>query len=344
MILDQHGTRTMNAAYATTATQVNSGTYLVGSTTQTFAGGLTVSGGGTLSLPTSGGAVAIANTKTLTVDGTLSASSASATIQVSSSGTYAFKVGSTSTARPTINVTGLAVKNTDANGMWINTVSGSSTTFTHFDGIAFNNGATSAGAQYLQVSQGSLYLTANALSFGAGETGTLPTYAVKLTGNGTGDGFETRLILAGATCASAKTDSTTTLCQTSWKSDDDAPDSDGTGNTLATNGAVVQFIRLAPNDTAGTIEGFPVAAFDWNTFAYYSTYVTFHDVSGTVDRVYVRDATGAAKYSWSSASGENIVGTPRYVTSGTPTTSTSRLTAPPRTRGRSTGCWTMGLR
>jgi hypothetical protein len=315
VILDS-STRTMNAAYATTAAQVNSGTYLVGSNTQTFAGGLTVSGGGTLRLPTSGGAVAIADTKTLTVDGTLSASSAGATIQVSSSGTsYTFKVGSTSTARPTLDITGLTVRNTDTNGMWINTVSGSSTTFTHFDGIAFNNAVTAA-SQYLQVSQSSLYLTANALSFGAGETGTLPTVAVKLTGDGIGDTFETRIVLAAATCASAKTDSTTTLCDTTWKSDDDA-DRDGVGNMAGPNGgAVVQFARSAPNDTAGTIEGFPVAAFDWNTFAYYSTYVTFHDVSGTVDRVYVRDQAGAAKYSWDTASGETIVGTPRYVTSG----------------------------
>jgi hypothetical protein len=315
VILDA-STRTMAASYAAAAAQINTGTYLVGSNTQTFAGGLTVSGGGTLSLASSGGVVAIGNGKTLTVDGTVSAASSGATIRVDSSGTYSFKVGSSATARPTLNITGLTVRNTDDNGMWINTVSGSSTTFTHFDGIAFNNGGTGAASQYLQVSASSLYLTANALSFGAGETGTLPTVAVKLTGNGTADTFDTRMVLAAATCATAKTDATTTLCVTSWKSDDDA-DGDGAGNTAGPNGgAVVQFARSAPNDTAGSIEGFPVAAFDWNTFAYYGTYVTFHDASGTVDRVYVRSQTGAARYSWDTASGETIVGVPRAVTSG----------------------------
>ena len=45
------------------------------------------------------------------------------------------------------------------------------------------------------------------------------------------------------------------------------------------------------------MEGFPTAAFDWNTFTYYSTYVAFHDVSGTVDRV-TCGARRAAEYFW----------------------------------------------
>ena len=85
-------------------------------------------------------------------------------------------------------------------------------------------------------------------------------------------------MFGGATCASARPTATATAARSRRATT--TPDSDGIGNTPATNGAVVQFIRRAPNDTAGTIEGFPVAAFDWNTFAYYSTYVTFHDVSG----------------------------------------------------------------
>jgi hypothetical protein len=80
---------------------------------------------------------------------------------------------------------------------------------------------------------------------------------------------------------------------------------------------VVQFVRGAGTDTAGTVEGVPTAAFDWNTVAYYSTYVAFHDVSGTVDRVYVRTQTGGAEYSWDTPSGEEVVGTPRWNTTGT---------------------------
>src|SRR4029079_1380164 len=38
--------------------------------------------------------------------------------------------------------------------------------------------------------------------------------------------------------------------------------------------------------------------------------------SGTADRIYVRDQTGTAKYSWDTPSGETIVGTPRWNTTG----------------------------
>src|SRR6185436_7376293 len=114
---------------------------------------------------------------------------------------------------------------------------------------------------------------------------------------------------------------TSGYCQDAWASDDDA-DNNGIGDTPASNAAVVQYMRNISTDTAGSIEGLPSAAFDWNTFAYYSTYVAFHDASGSADRVYVRDQTGAAKnndanYKWDTPSGETIVGTPRWNTIGT---------------------------
>ena len=127
-----------------TTSLINCGTYTASSAAQTFAGGLTVQPSGTLTLASSTSSVQLGSGQTLTIDGTLTASTG-ATIKNNGSGSYAFKVGSTSTARPTLDLTGLAVKNTDANGMWINAVSGASTTFTHFDTIAFNNGATGAG-------------------------------------------------------------------------------------------------------------------------------------------------------------------------------------------------------
>ncbi|HEY0713016.1 MAG TPA: hypothetical protein VGF45_10105, partial [Polyangia bacterium] len=119
---------------------------------------------------------------------------------------------------------------------------------------------------------------------------------------------ETRAIFGGATCATGVT------CE-SYDADDDSGD-DGVGDTTATNGAVVQWIETAATDTAGTIEGFPTAAFNWNTFAYYATYVAYHDTSGTADTVYVRSSTGTASYSWSTSSGEDIIGTPRWDYSG----------------------------
>jgi hypothetical protein len=136
---------------------------------------------------------------------------------------------------------------------------------------------------------------------------------VTLVGNGIADG-DTRIVFGTATCAAAKT--TAGYCQDAWTSDDD-PDNNGVGNTPATNGSVVQYVRAATTDTVGNIEGFPSAAFDWNTFAYYSTYVAYHDASGTADRIYVRDQAGVAKYQWDTGSGEQIIGTPRWVTTGT---------------------------
>ena len=81
------------------------------------------------------------------------------------------------------------------------------------------------------------------------------------------------------------------------------------------NAAVIQWANAAMDDTDGTIEGFPIAAFDWNTFTYYASYVSYHNVGGTTtDRVYVRSATGAAKYSWDVPLSENVIGAPRFDT------------------------------
>jgi hypothetical protein len=288
---------------------VNQGTLTVGSGTATFAGGLTVQPNGTLAMATSGGTVRVAAGKALTIDGTLNASSTGATIRNNGAGSYAFSVGSTATATPTLNITGLAVQNTDSNGMWINANSGSTTTFTQFDNIAFSNGT---GSRLLQIYATTLRLASNGCSFDAGTSATT-TYSVTLTGNGangTPDTTETRAVFGGATCASSFAS-----CQAS-KSDDDG-DNDGVGNTPASNGAVAQFVRSVGTDTAGTIVGFPTAAFDWNTFSYYSSYAAYNAASGTSPVVYVRDGTGAAQYSWTAPAGETIVGTPRWMTGGT---------------------------
>ena len=105
-------------------------------------------------------------------------------------------------------------------------------------------------------------------------------------------------------------------CQAS-KSDDDLLN-DGVGDNPGTNGAVVQFVRAAADDTAGSIVGFPTAAFDWSTFTYYSTYAAFHNASGgTSDVVYVRDESGNPLYSWTvPTAGETITGTPQWTMIG----------------------------
>jgi hypothetical protein len=70
-------------------------------------------------------------------------------------------------------------------------------------------------------------------------------------------------------------------------------------------------------DTSGTIEGFPTSSFDWNSFAFWRTYVAFRAAGGTTDRVYARSVDGGAGYSWDLPSGQgNLLGTPRWTTEG----------------------------
>jgi len=302
---------TLDASSSSTVATINSGTYAVGSAASTFAGGLTARAQGTLDLSTSGGAIQIGSTKTLIVDGTLHASSTGATIQTAGgAGTfYSFKVGSTSTATPTLDVTGLAVKNTDTNGMYVNAVAGSTTTFSRFDNLAFSSGT---GARLLQIYAPSLYLVSNGCSFDAGASSGTTTSNVTLRGDGSAT--ETRAVFGGATCLNGSSP-TYALCEAN--DDDDDANNDGVGDNPATNGAVVQWSHASMADTSGTLEGFPAAAFDWNTFTYYSTYVLFHDVGGgTADRIYVRNTNGTALYSWDSPSGVDLVGTPRFDTVG----------------------------
>jgi hypothetical protein len=264
----------------------------------TVTGSVTIQSTGTLTLG-SGSSLALGG---LTIDGTLNATTA--TIK-GAAGSYAFHVGSTSTAAPTLNINGLAVQNTDANGMLINANTGALTTFTEFDKVAFSSGTAGASTALLNINAATLYLASNGCTFD-GST----TYAVKLTAVGASN---PRALFGNATCA---TNDATGLCATSEKKDDD---SNNDGIPDAGNGAVVQFIRAAESDTDGTLVGFPTAAFNWNNFTYYSTYVTFHNASSGSDVIYVRDEAGNPRSSWTdpdaiAGTDETIVGTPQWTT------------------------------
>ncbi|HXJ19970.1 MAG TPA: LamG-like jellyroll fold domain-containing protein [Polyangia bacterium] len=279
---------------------------IAGSISVATTGSLTLGSGSTLEVGTG-----------LTVDGKLTANSA--TITKSGTSRYPFVVGSSSAAAPELDINGLSVQYTDTNGMQVNASGGAwthaSTTFTQFDQVAFGAGA-GAGTQnqLLNVFASSLYLTSTGCTFGSGST-----YAVKLTSEAS-SGTGPRLLFANATCAT--NDSTTGLCASSEKQDDDP----GNGVPSATTGGVVQFIRAAETDTAGTIEGFPTTGFDWNTFAFYnSTYVAFHDAVSGKDAVYVRAKDGSPLYSWSANTGETIVGTPQWMSANVSGTETHYL-------------------
>lgn len=306
--------QTVTVSVTTAPCIVNSGTLHLGSKVTNCDGGLTINPMGTLLMDTSGGQFQPGKNSTLAIDGTLIASNTGALIERDNgSEHYTFKVGTTATATPTLNITGLTIKDTDASGVQINANTSAVTTFTHFDNIVFGRGTTGVGSEYLQIYSKVLYLSSNGCTFGSGEgAAALPAAAVKLTGNGTADG-ETRAIFGTTTCATSWAVSSTCVSPTTPKSDDDSGN-DGVGDNPATNGAVVQFVRAAEDDTSGTIVGFPTAAFDWNTFTYYSTYVAFHGAIGGNDAVYVRSEAGAPLYSWTAPSGETIIGTPKWTT------------------------------
>jgi hypothetical protein len=309
--------KTMTAGGSTPTTAlVNCGTYTVSNAAQKFNGGLTVQPTGALTIASSGGSVQIASGQTLTIDGTLNASSTGATIQSQSAGTfYTFKVGSTATATPTVNISGLAVQNTSG-GMQIGATTAATTTFTQFDNIAFSAGT---GTQYLLLNATSLFLSSSGCSFDSGAATGATTVAVTAAGDGIGNG-ETRAVFGGTKCATNWANSASdTVCSSVAKSDDDS-DNNGVADsaTASTNGAVVEFVRSAADDTAGTIAGFPTSAFDWSTFSYYSTYAAFNNASGgTNAAIYVRDEVGNPLYSWvDPTASETITGTPQWVTVG----------------------------
>lgn len=303
--------KTMTASSTTTAAQVNCGTYIVGAGAQSFAGGLTVQPSGVLTLASTGGSVQIGSGKTLTIDGTLNASNSSATVQGIAGAGYAFKVGSTSSVTPVVNISGLAVKNT-TDGMQIGASTSATTTFTQFDNVAFSGGT---GSQYLLLNAKTLFLSSNGCSFDSGSVTGGTTKAVVAAGDGTGNG-ETRAVFGSTRCATNwALSASDSVCGTGAKTDDDS-DNNGVADsgTASTNGAIVEFVRSAEDDTSGTIVGFPTAAFNWNTFSYYSTYAAFHNASaGTSDVVYVRDGSGNPLYSWTvPTAGETITGTPQW--------------------------------
>ena len=279
-----------------------------GSVTIEAMGTLTLSSGGTLG-------VGIASSKGLIMDGTLNATGG--TITMSGSTRYPFVVGSTSTASPTLNINTLSVQNVDTNGVQINASggasTGASTTFTQFDKVSFGAGASGTTA-LLNIFASSLYLVSNGCTFGSGST-----YAVQMTSEAASSATGPRALFGNATCAT--NDATTGLCATSEKHDNDTCVSGVcSGVPSSTNGAIVQFIRAAESDTDGTLVGFPTAAFDWSSFSYYSTYVTFHNASGGNDTIYVRDESGNPLYAWTnsadkiSGTDETIVGTPQWMT------------------------------
>lgn len=283
------------------AGQISGGTFSAGTGSNRFGGGLTVSSAASLQMPSSGGELALGAGTTLQLDGTLSATATTAPTIRALTGSFTFSVGATAV----LDVAALVVNGAAATGMTI----ANGATYTRLRGVQFRNNAGGVGSRHLQITANALDLVMPGVFFdGSAQTN------IRLIGNGDGDGA-TRLTAEdrGAPVSGARAGEAF--------DDDDDDDTAGGGNGLAdnpsTNGAVVQWVRSAPFDTAGQIAGYPTPAFDWNTFAWYATYVGYRNAggAGTADRVYVRGADGDALYAYDLAEANgDLVGTPHWDT------------------------------
>jgi hypothetical protein len=272
---------------------------------------------GTLNL--AGGTLNVADGKIIQMDGTLQAATTSGTtptIQVSSGGTsYAFHVGQangsdSTTPTPTIDINGLNVKNGDADGMFINFNTSSTTTFTRFDGVSFSSGLTTSGSTLMRIYGASQYVTGNGCTFNRNGMHNT-SYNVKIAGNGTADG-ETRAIFGNTTCKNTAGSAET--CESNDNDNDST--NDGVGDTSATDAGVVQFVNQAWDESQGSIAGFPTPAFNWSTFAYWRTYAAFNNDDGAgTNTLYGRDDANSpyTSYTWSIPAGNGtFVGVPRW--------------------------------
>ncbi len=304
--LDGAGLSTASySASVTGATGVNSGVLGVGSNTVTLTGGLTVQPQGVLEMLHTSGILALGSGTTFTMNGTLASNnssiSARPTIQAVS-GNYTFSVGTTAT----LNVNGLAIRDTTLAGMDI----ASGATFTNFRGLRFSNIAGTTG-QYLKITANGLYLKSPDCYFDTAGAG---TKNVVLVDSNTGDTNYTKALFDFKDTATHGA-----LGGDSYDGDDD----NGTGGDVTANdglpnpvgGSVIAWATKGATDTAGSVEGFPSAAFNWTTFTWYATYVAFKNIGGaaSADRVFVRDANGANQYSYDIPETDgDIIGAPRW--------------------------------
>jgi hypothetical protein len=90
------------------------------------------------------------------------------------------------------------------------------------------------------------------------------------------------------------------------------------GSTTVDSGAT-QTVYRAYQDQGGTIEGFPMVAFDWADYEYHATYVAYNNVIGsdrTSGRIYKRDTNGVAAGYFALTNGLNFVGSPKWTHDG----------------------------
>jgi hypothetical protein len=273
------------------AETIANGTFTVGATGTTgkwtFDLAATFSNGTTLAFPSSGGELSMANNQTLSVAGTILASTSGSTLPKIDCPGCAAGFTMQLTGQSTLNINGLQFDKVSTSGVQI----ADPATFTSFQRVKFTNNAagSTASGTHLAITHGSIFLVAPGCYFD-----NTAKVNVALVGTSASPGihaiFESYNGNNGARAGE------------SWDSDSDTND-DNVGDGAATTTpflSVVEWAAARPTDTAGTAIGFPTAAFDWNTFAYYGVYAEFQDTSGssTADVLWMRNADGSAAYSY----------------------------------------------
>jgi hypothetical protein len=303
------GTSTFGGGTGTTtfavAPVLTAGTFTVGDAGSTgsviLSAGATFTSGMTLAFPTSGGALSAPGGQALAINGTVTSSAGSATTPpkiARSSGATGITISFGATS--VLNVNGLEFDNSIAAGVSI----ASGATYTLLERLAFKNNLGGASSTHLVVTLGSSVINVPGCSFD-----NTAAHNVELDGTGAGAApraiFEKNAALNGA------------LAGETFDLDSN---NDGVGENPTTSpyfGSVVEWVVASPADTAGAVAGYPTAAFDWNTFAYYGIYVAYKDTggAGTPDLLWQRNDDGTAHYSFSvpQTSGD-IVGTPFWTT------------------------------
>jgi hypothetical protein len=268
---------------------------------------------GTLDMSSDGGILYVGNDstqRTLSISGgtfQVTGTSASTYPLVTkgplSSGTganYAFTVSG-----GTLNLNGLRVQNANASGMNIATTTTASVTFTAFRNVRFTSNKGGTGSTHLGIAYSSnlsadFTLTTSGCMFDTTATSNVTTSAQDGGSNKFGAYFIFDLDSGSGLGGEGE----------SRDSDGDAGP-DGIVDNFRNNATVVSWPSAAPGDIAGSAVGFPTAAFDWNTFKFYSVYATFSGAATNTDRIYVRNADGSAHYSYDidTSTYGNVIGT-----------------------------------
>jgi hypothetical protein len=305
------GTGTTTFSVAPTFT---SGTFQVGSDGTTgsviFTAGATFASGMTVAFPTSGGTLSAPGGQTIAINGTVTSSAGAITSRpklARSSGATGITVAFGSTS--VLNIDGLEFDNSVSTGVTI----ADGATYTLLKNLKFQSNVANS------ISTGATHLAITSSNTGGSKVLQIPgcyfdataQYNVTLSG------------VSGSTGVRAVFEFQSTSVNGARGGPAYDLDADTNGDNVADTttasryGAVAEWVRASPSDTAGTAVGFPTAAFDWNTFQWYGVYVAFKDTTGssTADILWNRNSDGSAAYSFSvpQTSGD-IVGTPKWDT------------------------------